>query len=68
MHATLQSPSGGTPLCAQIREVVAQVQEMAPALRNNGQRAVVVIASDGESSDGDVAAALRPLSVSACSN
>lgn len=58
-----QSPGGGTPLCAQIRAVVTQVQEMAPYLLQNGQKAVVVIASDGESSDGDVAAALRPLAV-----
>jgi hypothetical protein len=42
---------------------VTQIQEMAPFLRQNGQKAVVVIASDGESSDGDVAAALRDLVV-----
>ena len=30
-------------------------------LRRNGQKAVVVIATDGESSDGDLAMAMRPL-------
>jgi hypothetical protein len=37
---------------------------MEPLLRSNGQRAVVVIATDGESSDGDIAAAMTPLRVS----
>jgi hypothetical protein len=55
------SPSGGTPLCRHIGEVSAQIRAMAPQLRANGQKAVVVIATDGESSDGDVATALRPL-------
>merc|ERR1719453_1925139 len=58
---TRSSPTGGTPLCARIREVVASVKAQAPKLRKRGQRAVVTIATDGMSSDGDVAAALRPL-------
>jgi hypothetical protein len=56
-----QSPSGGTPLCAHIRDVIAQISAMAPELRANNQKACVVIATDGESSDGDVASALKPL-------
>ena len=32
-----------------------------PQLRAAGQQAALVIATDGESSDGDVVAALRPL-------
>jgi hypothetical protein len=36
---------------------------MTPMLRQNGQRVVVTIASDGESSDGNVAHALRALQV-----
>ena len=55
------SPGGATPLCRHIREVVAQITQMAPQLRANGHRAVVTIATDGESSDGDMAAAMRPL-------
>jgi len=54
-------PAGGTPLCRHIRDVIAQITVMAPQLRANGHRAVVVIATDGESSDGDIAAAMRPL-------
>ena len=56
-----QSPNGGTPLCYHIRDVVAKITAMAPALRANGQKACVIIATDGESSDGDIASAMRPL-------
>ena len=34
---------------------------MEPYLRSVGQKVVVVIATDGESSDGDIAAAMAPL-------
>jgi len=55
------SPTGRTPLCAQIRDVCAEIAADAPQLRANGQRVCLVIASDGQASDGDVAEALRPL-------
>ncbi|RYG67299.1 hypothetical protein EON64_07745, partial [archaeon] len=55
------SPSGGTPLCSHIREIIQQIQQIAPTLRQHNQRACIIIATDGESSDGDVAEALRPL-------
>jgi len=55
------SPTGRTPLCAHIRAVVDSVRHQAAELRRNGQRAVVTIATDGCSTDGDVAAALKPL-------
>jgi len=55
------SPTGRTPLCAQIREVCAEITADAPRLRANGQRVCLVIASDGQASDGDVMEALRPL-------
>lgn len=62
VHALIHStPTGRTPLCAQIRAVVAEIQRGAPALRASGQRAVMVIASDGAATDGDVARALQPL-------
>jgi hypothetical protein len=38
------------------------LEAIAPQLRAAGQKAALIIATDGESSDGDVAAALRPLS------
>lgn len=55
------SPTGRTPICAHIRAVVASIRAQASELRRNNQRAVVAIATDGCSTDGDVAAALRPL-------
>lgn len=55
------SPGGGTPLCRHIREITAEITAYAPYLRSRGQRACVIIATDGESSDGDIAQALRPL-------
>lgn len=54
-------PTGRTPLCAQIRAVTAQIAARAGELRQTGTKACVVIASDGEATDGDIAAALRPL-------
>ena len=56
-----EPPGGGTPLCRHITEVIHQIQAMEPQLRANGHKAVVVIATDGESSDGDIVNAMRPL-------
>jgi hypothetical protein len=55
------SASGGTPLCRHIGEIIAEISAVAPQLRAAGQKAAIIIATDGESSDGDVAAAMRPL-------
>ena len=55
------SPDGGTPLCWHINAIVAAVGPIAGQLRAAGQRAVLTIFTDGESSDGDVAQSLRPL-------
>ncbi len=55
------SPSGSTPLCYHIRQVIEQIRVMEPQLRASGQKACVMIATDGESSDGDIASAMRPL-------
>jgi len=56
-----QSPNGGTPLCLHISEVVAQITALAPQLRANNQKAALIIATDGEASDGDIASAMAPL-------
>jgi len=56
-----ESPSGGTPLCRHINDVVQQIRELEPQLRENRKRAVLVIATDGESSDGDITQAMKPL-------
>ncbi len=56
-----ESPAGPTPLCTHITAVVQSIESIEKDLRANSQKAVVVIATDGESSDGNVAEALRPL-------
>ncbi len=56
-----QSPSGGTPLCYHIRCVIDQIRSAEPFLRANNQKACIVIATDGESGDGDIATAMKPL-------
>lgn len=55
------SPVGGTPLCARISEVITIVRQREGELTSIGKRVLIVIASDGEPSDGDVELALRPL-------
>jgi hypothetical protein len=55
------SPSGGTPLCRHINEVIQQIREAEPELRARGQKACLIIATDGESSDGNIAEAMEPL-------
>ena len=56
-----QGPSGGTPLVRHIHEVATKIRHMTPELRARGQRVSLTIATDGQSSDGDVAQALKQL-------
>jgi hypothetical protein len=56
-----QEPNGGTPLCRHIYEIAAEIRNLAPVLQAQAQKALVMIATDGESSDGNVADALRQL-------
>lgn len=55
------SPGGGTPLCRHIEEVTAQLKTMEAQLRANAQKAVIIICTDGEASDGNISLALQPL-------
>ena len=66
-RAIKSSPSGSTPVCAAIAEVVAEIRAAAPSLRAAGKTVTVIVASDGEASDGDVAQALAPLVGLPCS-
>lgn len=54
-------PTGRTPLCEQIRQVIEQIKRHEAELRAGGKRVVVVIASDGVATDGDIATAMKPL-------
>jgi len=55
------NPSGGTPLCRHINECTRQIRANEGQLRQNKTHAVLIICTDGESSDGDLANAMRPL-------
>ena len=55
------SPGGGTPLCYHVNEVAKNISAIAPELRAAGKKAALIICTDGEASDGDITAALRPL-------
>lgn len=55
------TPIGKTPLCRHLGEIIEKIKMLAPTLRANGQKAAVIIATDGESSDGDLIEAMKPL-------
>ena len=55
------SPSGGTPLCQHIRQVAAEISQMAPMLQQTFQKAIVIIFTDGQPSDGNAVQALKLL-------
>lgn len=60
--STLESsPSGRTPLVYHIESVVQEIRSLLPELLAVRRKVVLVIASDGEASDGDVGSALAPL-------
>jgi len=56
-----ESPGGQTPICAQIRDVIEKIRAIKDVLIQNGQKACVVIATDGEATDGDLIDAMRAL-------
>lgn len=54
---------GGTPLCRHLEEVSLQIQNMETPLRANAQRAVIIIMTDGEPSDGEIKDIMKTLQV-----
>lgn len=56
-----EEPHGQTPLCEHITKVVVLLQSVASELRELGQMACVIIATDGLATDGDIVQAMRPL-------
>lgn len=61
LKALQNLPLGETPLCKHINEIIEKIKAMNPMLVHTGQRVSVVIFTDGESSDGDLNEALKPL-------
>jgi hypothetical protein len=54
-------PAGQTPICDHIRAVIADIRSMEDKLKANKQRVAVIIATDGEATDGDIAEAMKPM-------
>jgi hypothetical protein len=49
LDAMIQAgPRGLTPLCAALRDLVAEIQAAAPRLMAAGKTVTVIVASDGE--------------------
>ena len=42
-----QGPGGQTPLCYHIREIIADIRRLEPELRQQNQKAAVIICTDG---------------------
>ena len=55
------SPEGYTPLCGRIEEVTKEILKIESQLRANRQKAAVIIATDGEPTDGNLFKAIKPL-------
>ena len=54
-------PSGVTPLCRHMKEVVDEIEHFAPALRQHRRKAIICIFTDGCPSDGDLVTVLNRL-------
>ena len=54
-------PCGLTPLCKQLQGVIDTVRDMEQQLHDSGKKAWLLIITDGESTDGNVAEMLKPL-------
>lgn len=54
-------PTGLTPICKQIRGVGRRLKEMESDLKASGKIALLIIITDGESTDGNISDVLKPL-------
>lgn len=56
-----RSPGGATPLCRHVSEVIDRLKAVEDRLRANAQKAVIIIMTDGDASDGNMAEAMALL-------
>ena len=54
-------PSGTTPMCRQLYDVIDQLRDMEHELRASGKIALLIIMTDCESTDGSIVDVLKPL-------
>jgi hypothetical protein len=55
------APNGGTPLCKILRQIINEIKPEAEMYRRQNKMFMIVISTDGESSDGNVASVLMEL-------
>lgn len=55
------TPSGATPLCRHLTEIIDEIEANAASLRKHRRRAVLVIFTDGTASDGELVTVLARL-------
>lgn len=54
-------PVTETPLCAQMEQIVAEIETFSPLLVQQRKQATIIVATDGEPSDGDLGEVLKKL-------
>lgn len=59
-------PNGLTPLCATLTKIIEDIRSKSDDLRLSNKKVIVVIATDGESSDGNIAVILNQLKSLPC--
>jgi hypothetical protein len=55
------SPTGRTPLCRHINYVIEKIQAQSSELYSTNKKACLIIITDGEATDGDLGATMKPL-------
>lgn len=63
MEALNEQPTGETPLCTTVASIIKQIQKFNIFLQSCDKKACIIIATDGEASDGDLGAAMTSLQV-----
>ena len=56
-----QEPSGTTPMCRQLHDIIASLHSMERDLRSTNKIALLIIMTDCESTDGNIVDVLKPL-------
>ena len=56
-----QEPSGTTPMCRQLHDIIASLHSMEGDLRSTNKIALLIIMTDCESTDGNIVDVLKPL-------
>jgi hypothetical protein len=61
MERFQSKPVAETPLCSQVAQIINEIESFSPLLVQQQQRATIIIATDGEPSDGDLGQLLTKL-------